>query len=120
MFSHEVQNCIQGAHTKIFVSGNGDALRFRYFCLQVNMASRLAHFPVVPRPAKRLHKVPPAKVARSFHPMDSTSSRTNCNRIERGFGASKKYPSTASLTISFNSSQVSPCVTMLSVRHCAT
>src|SRR5260370_85353 len=89
-FSYEVQDCIQSAHTKRFVSGNRDALGSRHFRLQINMASPLTHFPVVPKSAERLHEVPAAKVARSFHPIDSTSSRTNCKRMERRFGASQR------------------------------
>src|SRR5271154_3594097 len=39
--------------------------------------------------------------------------------MDWGFGPSKKYTETASFTLARNSSQVSPCVNMFSVRHSA-
>lgn len=90
MFRHKIQNRMQGPDTKFSVSRNRDALVPGRFCLQKNMASPLAHFAVIPMPAERFHQISAAKVARCFHPIDSTSSLTNCKRTERGFGASKK------------------------------
>src|ERR1051326_8654138 len=84
------------------------------------MASTLGHLSVIPFSTKGSGKLPAAEVARRFHYNDRTSSRTKCKRIDCGLGASKKYPSTASSTISRSSSHVSPCVTIDSVKHSAT
>src|SRR5438552_14740678 len=67
-----------------------------------------------------VRKFPSAQVTGTLHVIESTSLWTRCSRIHCGFGPSKKYASTASLTIARNSSQVSSCVTMLSVKHSAT
>src|SRR5258706_12995540 len=102
------------------MGGDGYPLVSGYLGLKNDVATCLMDFVVVPATAEVVCKRASAEISRGSHPIERTSSRTRCNRMDRGLGPSKKYPSTAFLTLARSSSQVSAWVTMFSVRHSAT
>jgi hypothetical protein len=83
--------------------GNGNSLAPGRFCLQNDVTPGLMNFAISPVSAERFGKFAAAQLSRRFHHIVRTSSRTRCNRIVCGLGPSKKYPSTAPLTIARSS-----------------
>ena len=63
-------------------------------------------------PTQRLRRVRAVYVPRDFHATANTGSCVKWSRSRSGIAAPSKYPRTASVTMSCNSANVSPCVQM--------
>src|SRR3954447_9815007 len=86
---------------------------------QNDVTADLVHLRVLPFSAQRSARQHTRNVTGNLHATSRTSSRTRWSRTRSGRGRSKKNAEVASSTLLRNSSQVSPSVKMLSVRHSA-
>ena len=84
MVRHGAENGVQCPDAKSFVVGNRQTLGERLFGFQYNVAALLMDDAIVPMAVKSLDKFLSAQVARDFHELVRTSSRTKWRRISVG------------------------------------
>ena len=82
MICHKSKDRVQSPDSQFFVVGNRDSLVSGNFSLENDVTASLMNLPVTHVPAESFGEPCPAKVSRRFHPSESTSSRTRCNRMD--------------------------------------